>query len=191
MVARYTTSFGVAWFREALRTYYIRDLQTRAFRNALNARVEYFDTEGSDDILNAIVTQTYYAGRVIQRSIKLIEHILLSTVYFLVALVIAPWLTIITGGRPRRVHALLQACSPVGVRRRQRGGERERDAPGGGSGRNSGDPRRPDLRARRGAVRGLLGGSGEVHGLTYHTPSERGRRSTTSTTSSWRSPCSF
>jgi len=97
MVARYTTSFAVAWFREALRTYYIRDLQTRAFRNALNARVEYFDKEGSDDILNAIVTQTYYAGRVISRGIKFSEQVFLAGVYFLVALIIAPVLTIITG----------------------------------------------------------------------------------------------
>lgn len=78
MVARYTTSFAVAWFREALRTYYIRDLQTQAFRNALSARVEYFDKEGSDNILNAIVTQTYYAGRVIQRGIKFSEQAFFS-----------------------------------------------------------------------------------------------------------------
>jgi len=97
MVARYTTSFTVAWFREALRTYYIRDLQTRAFQNALNARVEYFDKEGSDDILNAIITQTYYAGRVIQRGIQLSQQLFLAGAYFLVALIIAPVLTIITG----------------------------------------------------------------------------------------------
>ncbi|TKX73485.1 ABC transporter ATP-binding protein [Halorubrum sp. GN11_10-6_MGM] len=97
MVARYTTSFMVAWFREALRTYYIRDLQTRAFRNALNARVEYFDQEGSDDILNAIVTQTNYAGRMIDQGIKFTEQSFLAGVYFLVALVIAPTLTVVTG----------------------------------------------------------------------------------------------
>ncbi|WP_017342229.1 ABC transporter ATP-binding protein [Halorubrum sp. T3] len=97
MVARYTTSFAVSWFREALRTYYIRDLQTRAFRNALNARVEYFDKEGSDDILNAIVTQTNYAGRVISQGIKFTQQLFLAVVYFAVALVIAPTLTIITG----------------------------------------------------------------------------------------------
>ena len=97
MVARYTTSFSVAWFREALRTYYIRDLQTRAFRNALNARVEYFDKEGSDDILNAIVTQTYYAGRVIARGIKFSQQLFLAGAYFFIALFIAPALTIITG----------------------------------------------------------------------------------------------
>jgi len=97
MIARYTTSFSVAWFREALRTYYIRDLQTRAFWNALNARVEYFDKEGSDDILNAIVTQTNYAGRVIDQAIKFTQQLFLAGVYFIVALVIAPVLTVITG----------------------------------------------------------------------------------------------
>lgn len=97
MVARYTTSFSVAWFREALRTYYIRDLQTRAFRNALNARVEYFDREGSDDILNAIVTQTNYAGQVIAQGINFTQQLFLASVYFAVALVIAPVLTVITG----------------------------------------------------------------------------------------------
>ncbi|SDF04206.1 ATP-binding cassette, subfamily B, MsbA [Halorubrum xinjiangense] len=97
MIARYTTSFSVAWFREALRTYYMRDLQSRAFRNALNARVEYFDREGSDDILNAIVTQTNYAGRVISQGIKFSQQVFLAGVYFAVALVIAPVLTVITG----------------------------------------------------------------------------------------------
>jgi subfamily B ATP-binding cassette protein MsbA len=96
MVVRYTSSFGVGWLREVLRTYYIRDLQDRAFRNALDAKVIYYDEEGSDDILNAIVTQTYYAGRVIQRAIKLLEQSLIAGVYFLIALIISPPLTLFT-----------------------------------------------------------------------------------------------
>ncbi|QCS42022.1 ABC transporter ATP-binding protein [Natrinema versiforme] len=95
MTARYTSSFFVDWFREALRTYYIRDLQLRAFNNALNARVEYFDEEGSDDILNAIVTQTFYAGRVIMRVVQLIEQIFLSIVYLTLAFMFAPYLTVV------------------------------------------------------------------------------------------------
>jgi subfamily B ATP-binding cassette protein MsbA len=94
MTARYTMSFIVAWFREALRTYYIRDLQMRAFGSALDARIEYFDEEGSDDILNAIVTQTNYAGRAIQRVVRLTETLFLSLAYLLIALLIAPTLTL-------------------------------------------------------------------------------------------------
>jgi subfamily B ATP-binding cassette protein MsbA len=97
MIARYTASFAVAWLREAVRTYYIRDLQDRSFRNALNAKVSYFDKEGSDDILNAIVTQTTYAGRVIQRVIQLLQQGFLAGVYFIIAFVMAPVLTIATG----------------------------------------------------------------------------------------------
>ena len=96
MTVRYTLSFMVAWFREALRTYYIRDLQIRAFDNALGAKVEYYDQEGSDDILNAIITQTFYAGRVIMRVVKFIEQSFLSAVYLLTALVVAPFLTFYT-----------------------------------------------------------------------------------------------
>ena len=96
MIVRYTLSFMVAWFREALRTYYTRDLQIRAFDNALDAKVEYYDQEGSDDILNAIITQTFYAGRVIIRVVKFIEQAFLSIVYLLIALVVAPVLTLYT-----------------------------------------------------------------------------------------------
>lgn len=94
MTIRYTLSFLVAWFREALRNYYIRDLQIRAFDSALNARVEYYDQEGSDDILNAIITQTMYAGRVIMRVVTFVAQSFLSLVYLLLALVMAPWLTL-------------------------------------------------------------------------------------------------
>lgn len=95
LTIRYTLSFLVGWFREALRTYYIRDLQIRAFDHALDASVTYYDEEGSDDILNAIITQTFYAGRVIMRVVNFIQQGLLSAVYLLVALVIAPVLTFI------------------------------------------------------------------------------------------------
>ncbi|MGQ3414363.1 ABC transporter ATP-binding protein [Natrinema sp. LN54] len=94
MTVRYTTSFVVGWLRAAVQTYYIRDIQKRAFGNALDARIEYFDREGSDDILNAIITQTNYAGRVIQRCIKLVEQSFLALVYLAIALIISPTLTL-------------------------------------------------------------------------------------------------
>lgn len=96
LTTRYTITFIVGWFREALRNNYIRDLQIRAFDNALNASVEYYDREGSDDILNAIITQTFYAGRTIMRVVTFIEQGMLSTVYLIIALVIAPWLTVVS-----------------------------------------------------------------------------------------------
>jgi len=96
MAVRYTSSFTVGWLRAALQTYYVADLQDRAFQKALNAQVSYYDEEGSNDILNAIITQTDNAGRVIQRGVQLLQQVLIATVYFIIAMVIAPVLTILT-----------------------------------------------------------------------------------------------
>jgi subfamily B ATP-binding cassette protein MsbA len=94
LTVRWTSTFFVRWLRSALSVDYTRELQTQAFDHALDARIEYFDQEGSDDILNAIVTQAEYAGRVIRRVITLFEQAFLSLTYLVVALVIAPFLTL-------------------------------------------------------------------------------------------------
>lgn len=96
MTVRYLASFGVAWLREVLRINYIKDLQTKGFENALDAQVAYFDSEGSDDILNAIVTQTEYAGRAIKRIVLFFEQLLLGLMYLIIAFYLAPFLTIFT-----------------------------------------------------------------------------------------------
>jgi subfamily B ATP-binding cassette protein MsbA len=118
MIARYGMSFIVAWFRAALRTYYVRDLQRRAFDNALDARVAYFDEEGSDDILNAVITQTFHAGRVIQWVVQLFQQSLLSLVYLGIAFIIAPKLTLLTavflGGVTYVVRSVLEPGYQVG-----------------------------------------------------------------------------
>ena len=94
MTLRYTSSFLVHWLRAALRTDYVRELQTVSFEKALGAEISYFDQQGSDEILNAIVTQSDYAGSVIQRIIKFVEQGLLSLMYLSVALYLAPGLTV-------------------------------------------------------------------------------------------------
>lgn len=118
MTARYGMSFIVAWFRAALRTYYVRDLQRRAFDNALDARVAYFDEEGSDDILNAVITQTFHAGRVIQWVVQLFQQSLLSLVYLGIAFIIAPKLTLFTavflGGITYLVRSVIEPGYEVG-----------------------------------------------------------------------------
>ncbi len=96
MTIRYTSSFLVAWLREALRVDYVRTLQIHAFEAALDARVQYFDEHGSDEILNGIVTQAEYAGKVIRQLVKVCQLTLLCTVYFAIAFYLAPVLTLIT-----------------------------------------------------------------------------------------------
>ncbi|MCU4926477.1 ABC transporter ATP-binding protein/permease [Halobacteria archaeon AArc-dxtr1] len=95
MTIRYTTSFIVAWFSYALRYDYIRDKQSQAYESALDARISYFDDEGSDEILNTIITETKYGGKAIQNLIRFVEKLFLSLVYLLIALVISPVLTLV------------------------------------------------------------------------------------------------
>jgi subfamily B ATP-binding cassette protein MsbA len=97
MTVRYVSSFLVSWFKAKLRTEYVRELQTKSFDRALDARVSYFDEKGSDEILNTIVTEARYAGDVIRWIVFVVEQGLLSLVYLGIALLLAPRLTIVSG----------------------------------------------------------------------------------------------
>jgi len=94
LAIRWTSTFVVRWMREALVIDYTREIQIQAFNNALDARIAYFDREGSDDILNAIVTQAEYAGRTIKFVVNFIEQSFLALMYLLVAFVVSPELTL-------------------------------------------------------------------------------------------------
>ncbi|MDL0138284.1 ABC transporter ATP-binding protein [Halobacterium salinarum] len=97
MTLRYTSTFLVAWLRAKLRVHYVRDIQTRAYDSALNARIGYFDQQGSDEILNAIVTQAREAGNAIMRLVRIVEQSILSLMYLAVAIYLSPWLTLTAG----------------------------------------------------------------------------------------------
>jgi len=96
LTTRWSMTFLIRWLRSALAIDYTRELQERAFANTLDAHIEYFDQEGSDDILNAIVTQADYAGKTIRFVINFVEQSFITLVYLLVALVVAPWLTVLS-----------------------------------------------------------------------------------------------
>lgn len=94
MTFRYTGSFVYGWSRRILRYDYQRHLQKRAFDGALEARMAYFDKEGSDEILNTIITESSTAAGVINRIVKLLNSVFLTSVYLLIALWISPMLTL-------------------------------------------------------------------------------------------------
>ena len=96
MTLRYTTGFLVSWFREMLREQYLRHLQLRAFDTALEARMEYFDEEGSDEIMNAIVTETKYSAQTIKQFVRLLDPAFLTFVYLVISFWIAPYLTLLS-----------------------------------------------------------------------------------------------
>ncbi|WP_136718008.1 ABC transporter ATP-binding protein [Halorientalis salina] len=94
LTVRWTLTFAVRWLRGALSVDYTRAMQKQSFNNAVDARIAYFDHEGSDDILNAVVTQVRYAGRVIQHVVNFIEQGFLALMYLGAAVVLAPRLAL-------------------------------------------------------------------------------------------------
>jgi subfamily B ATP-binding cassette protein MsbA len=120
IAVRYTAAFGLQWFRGVIRAVYVRHLRKEAFNDGLDAKVAYFDQQGSDEVLNAIITQTQYAGKAIQDTVRLVELGLISVVYLAIAMYIAPVLTILTGvvmgGFMLGIRQLLEGGSSVGRR---------------------------------------------------------------------------
>ncbi|MFA1610792.1 ABC transporter ATP-binding protein [Halobellus rubicundus] len=120
MIIRYSSTFGAKWLAVILSKDYERNMKTRSFEAALEAQISYYDDKGSDEILNAIITQTRYAGRVINGIVKLLQQILLSLMYVSVALIVAPWLTIsgavLLGGISYFVQNILEPGYAVGDR---------------------------------------------------------------------------
>jgi subfamily B ATP-binding cassette protein MsbA len=120
LTVRWTSTFVVRWLRGVLVVEYTRELQTRAFDNALDARIEYFDRQASDDILNAILTQAEYAGRAIEHVINFLEQGLLSLIYLGIAFVLAPFLTVFSivflGGFSLLFRYVLESGYDIGDR---------------------------------------------------------------------------
>ncbi len=94
MTLRYTMTFLVSWLQAVLIMRYTRSLQLRAFDHALDAQVSYYDTKGSDDVLNAIITETRYAAYVIRYCIRILKRTFFTFIYLLIALVVSPILTL-------------------------------------------------------------------------------------------------
>lgn len=94
MAFRFGMSFLVAWLKAILAKQYERDLRIRAFDGALDAEVGYFDEEGTDDVLNAIITETRYSGKVITKGVDMMQTLFLVGMYLAVMFYITPAMTI-------------------------------------------------------------------------------------------------
>ena len=114
MTVRFCSSIVVAWLRVTLQTWYVRDLQQRAFRSALDAHTSYFDREGSDDIINAIVTQAEYAGKAIRDTVRLFGALLLVVAYLSIAFYISPAMTVLAGGAICALTVLVRGGTEAG-----------------------------------------------------------------------------
>jgi subfamily B ATP-binding cassette protein MsbA len=120
MVVRYSASFTVLWLAAMLNYRYERHLKSRAFEGALHARISYYDREGSDEILNTIITETKYAGQVIRQLVKSMQQLLLTLMYLGIAVVLAPALTLLAvvflGGVTYLIRNVIEPAVTVGDR---------------------------------------------------------------------------
>lgn len=120
MTVRYAATFLTTWFGEILRANYIRDLQLEGFDGALHAHVGYFDERGSDGILNAIITQTIYAGNMIGHLVRVFRDLMLALAYLFVAFFFAPALTLLSavvlGGMFYLIRNVIEPGYTVGDR---------------------------------------------------------------------------
>jgi len=110
----------MAWLRSILQKRYEETLRTDAFGAALDAEVRYFDQEGSDDILNAIITEIRYSGQVIASSVRATETLLLVLVYMSVMIYIAWEMTLfalfLLGGITYLLRYIIEPAYTVGSR---------------------------------------------------------------------------
>jgi subfamily B ATP-binding cassette protein MsbA len=97
MAVRYALGVLVAWLTITLGADYRRHLRVTAYEHALEARTAYYDRHGSEETLNAILTQTAYASQVITKVVHALKTALVSLAYALVALYFAPTLMLLTG----------------------------------------------------------------------------------------------
>jgi subfamily B ATP-binding cassette protein MsbA len=120
MTFRYTMSFIVAWIKEIVAKQYEKDLRTRTFKQALNADIGYFDERGSDDVINAIITETKYSGKVISHGIKTAETTFLVLMYLGVMFYITPTMTVLAivllGGITIVLRVVIEPAVTVGTR---------------------------------------------------------------------------
>jgi subfamily B ATP-binding cassette protein MsbA len=120
MTVRFTSSFVMAWLRAILQRRYEETLRTEAFDAALDAEVRYFDEQGSDDILNAIITETRYSGQVIGSSVRATETLLLVLIYISVMTYIAWEMTLLAlfllGGITYLLRYIIEPAYTVGSR---------------------------------------------------------------------------
>lgn len=118
LAVRYTCAFVIDWLTAKLRMDYMRHLRTETFQNALDARIAYFDQKGSDEMLNAIITQTQYAANTIRRVRLVLELSLISLAYVLIAFALAPLLMLVSivvlGGFMLGIRRVLESGFSVG-----------------------------------------------------------------------------
>lgn len=120
MTFRYTMSFIVQWLASILAKRYEKHLRTQAFDGALDAEISYYDEEGTDDILNAIITETRYSGRVLEQGVTMLQTLFLIFMYVGVMFYVSASMTVfamlLLGGLTIVLRFVIEPAVTVGSR---------------------------------------------------------------------------
>jgi len=118
MTVRYTLSFLVKWLGAMLAKRYEKHLRTLTFDGALDVEVGYYDDAGTDDILNAVITETRYSGKTIKTGITMTETLFLVLMYVVVMLYISPMMTtfaiVLLGGITLVLRFIIEPAVTIG-----------------------------------------------------------------------------
>lgn len=118
MILRYSTTFIVSWLRLILANSYKAELKNRAFKVALESKIEVFDQKGPDDILNHVITETGYSSKLIGVSIAVMERLFLAVAYLAIMAVLSPLMTIFSilflGGATFILRKKIQPAISIG-----------------------------------------------------------------------------
>jgi subfamily B ATP-binding cassette protein MsbA len=117
---RYIGTFVMNWLQALVGSRFIGDLQTEAYERLLMAEVAYFDRKGSDEILNAIITQVKNGAGVIYQITVLAQSLSMLLIYTAFLLYLAPVLTLtataIIGGIAISIRRTIQSGYSYGDR---------------------------------------------------------------------------
>jgi subfamily B ATP-binding cassette protein MsbA len=115
---RFSLSFLTAWLRAILGLSYQSYLRERLFTEVAYGPIEYIDRAGSDALLNGIITETSQAGGIVMAAFDLTETLLRGLVYFALAALLAPGLTVVAiislGASTLFVRYVLEPAYAVG-----------------------------------------------------------------------------
>jgi len=120
MTFRYMMSFLVRWLGQVLGYQYEQHLRVQAFDRALDAEVGYYDDRGTDEILNAIITEIRYSRKTIDNGVKMMETLFLILMYvavmFYISSVMTLFAVVLLAGITVVIRYVIEPAVTVGTR---------------------------------------------------------------------------
>ena len=95
MSLRFGLTFLTGWLQAILARTYQRHLRRELFDSLVYGPIEYLDQQGSDDLLNTLVTETKQSAGVAMSAFNIVEVLLRGSIYLVIAVTLSPALTLV------------------------------------------------------------------------------------------------